>query len=150
MLRRNATALFCFMFVIFSAASLCGETFGWRGDGSGRFPDAKPPESWSKDTNIVWTAELPGRGFASPVLHDGRVYILSEPAELVCFDAAGGEQLWQATVGYIEALGEKKAAEIDSTHKRLDAKRKVVKDRYNALRKENPEAKGLDSLSETV
>ena len=33
---------------------------GWRGDGTGAFPGAKPPSEWSTSKNVQWKASMPG------------------------------------------------------------------------------------------
>ncbi|MBX9600320.1 MAG: PQQ-binding-like beta-propeller repeat protein [Bryobacteraceae bacterium] len=47
-----------------------------------RGPDANPtsanarlPEKWSKTENVEWAAEIPGRGWSSPVVTGGRVFV---------------------------------------------------------------------------
>jgi outer membrane protein assembly factor BamB len=47
-----------------------------------RGPDANPavpngrlPEKWSKTENVEWSAEIPGRGWSSPIVSGSRVFI---------------------------------------------------------------------------
>lgn len=64
--------------------------------------DAKLPTNWDiKDgTNVAWTAELPGRGPASPIVVDGRVIVTASSGaaqdrlHVLCFDEDSGKQLW--------------------------------------------------------
>ena len=44
------------------------------GDGVARTGTAVPTQ-WSPDANIAWRTELPGNGWSSPVVADGRVYL---------------------------------------------------------------------------
>ena len=80
-MRLCATAAFvCVMTVAFGATH--GETDqywpSWRGPRStGVAPDADPPLEWSERTNVRWKVEVPGRGSASPIVWDDRVYVLS-------------------------------------------------------------------------
>ena len=37
--------------------------------------DARLPERWSKTENVEWTAEIPGRGWSSPVVSGERVFL---------------------------------------------------------------------------
>ena len=75
---------------------------GWRGDGSGRFPGATPPASWERrkagngyaTRNILWAAPLPNNGVASPIIVGNRIYVTTEPSDLVCLDKASGRILW--------------------------------------------------------
>jgi hypothetical protein len=69
---------------------------GWRGDGSGRYLAASPAVQWSKEKNILWSADV-GRGHSSPVVAHERVFITAEPATLICLHAATGKQLWRKT-----------------------------------------------------
>ena len=45
---------------------------GWRGDGTGRYPGATPPVTWSRTDaekkNIVWETKLPCYSWATPIL----------------------------------------------------------------------------------
>ncbi len=125
-------------------------TTGWRGDGSGRFPDTQPPTVWSKhSSNIVWKTET-GRGYSSPVIckhpAGSRLFVTSEPAEVLCIAATDGAVLWQQTVGYAAALGEAKAKRIEETHAAFDVEKREVNKQYGLLRKENPDSPKLESL----
>ncbi|MHB1035545.1 MAG: outer membrane protein assembly factor BamB family protein [Pirellulales bacterium] len=67
---------------------------GWRGDGSGRYPAARPAIKWSATENVRWKAEV-GAGHSSPIIVGGRVLVAAEPDVLLCLDAATGKQLWR-------------------------------------------------------
>lgn len=69
--------------------------FGWRGDGSGRFPDATPPLERTAD-NLRWNAKV-GASYSSPVLSGKYIFIVSEPNLLICIDCADGRERWRAT-----------------------------------------------------
>ena len=50
----------------------------WRGPtSSGVAPAANPPIEWSETTNIRWKVEVPGRGSASPIVWEDRVFVLT-------------------------------------------------------------------------
>jgi outer membrane protein assembly factor BamB len=55
----------------------------WRGpNGTGVAPGATPPVEWSEGKNVRWKVEIPGRGSASPIVWQDRVYVLTAiPAE---------------------------------------------------------------------
>src|SRR5688572_16067591 len=38
-------------------------------------PGGKVPERWSKTENVEWMAEIPGRGWSSPVVSGGKVFL---------------------------------------------------------------------------
>jgi outer membrane protein assembly factor BamB len=60
------------------------------------------PVSWSASKNIAWKTPVPGRGWSSPVLANGKVFLTaatgtdSGPVSLyaVCFDAGTGKPVW--------------------------------------------------------
>jgi outer membrane protein assembly factor BamB len=64
------------------------------------------PLEWSSTKNVKWKTEIPGRGWSSPVLSRGRVYLTtaisreSEPISLraLAVDASNGEILWNVEV----------------------------------------------------
>jgi outer membrane protein assembly factor BamB len=72
--------------------------FGWRGDGSGRFPDAAPPTEWAPARNVRWCATV-GKGYASPIVVGDRVVVASEPGVLLGLDRADGKEKWRIAVG---------------------------------------------------
>jgi outer membrane protein assembly factor BamB len=93
------------------APGLAGETVcGWRGDGTGRFPDANPPVEWAEKKNVLWTVEAGPNRYSSPIGIGGKLFVVAEPALLVCVDAKDGKTLWSKENGFdqlpakIEAL----------------------------------------------
>ena len=53
-----------------------------------RGPDANPavakgslPEKWSKTENVEWMAEIPGRGWSSPIVNGRRVFLTTVTTE---------------------------------------------------------------------
>jgi outer membrane protein assembly factor BamB len=66
------------------------------------------PAEWSEAKNVAWKAAIPGKGWSSPALADGRMYLTSavpakeESGELslraLCVDAASGKLLWNTEV----------------------------------------------------
>ena len=69
--------------VIFSAGGSADEADKrfwptWRGpNSSGVAPKGNPPTEWSETTNIRWKVEVPGRGSASPIVWENRVFVLT-------------------------------------------------------------------------
>ncbi|MEX2214060.1 MAG: hypothetical protein WD768_08035, partial [Phycisphaeraceae bacterium] len=50
----------------------------WRGPGNdGIAPQADPPLEWSESKNIKWKIAVPGKGHASPIVWEDRVYVLT-------------------------------------------------------------------------
>ena len=71
-----------------------GDVVGWRGDGSGSFPDATPPTEWSKTENVVWKTPMPAHSNASPVIVGDRILVCADPDTLICVNKADGKVLW--------------------------------------------------------
>ncbi|HXX93547.1 MAG TPA: PQQ-binding-like beta-propeller repeat protein, partial [Planctomycetota bacterium] len=92
---------------------------GWRGDGTGRYPGATPPTSWERKKSgagyavrgILWAAALPNKGVSTPIIVGNRVFVTTEPADLVCLDKQTGSILWIRSNPTFESLSadEKKA-----------------------------------------
>jgi len=73
------------------------QPFGWRGDGTGRFPGATPPTEWSPTKNIRWSAKV-GKSYSSPVLTDQLVIVTSEPNLVIALDRSSGREKWRLAV----------------------------------------------------
>lgn len=66
------------------------------------------PTEWSEEKNVKWKVELPSKANGSPIVSNGRVFLLSgnesgSERSTFCFDRATGEQLWVQTVSGPEA-----------------------------------------------
>jgi outer membrane protein assembly factor BamB len=97
---------------LLSAATLaCAGETEWpqfRGPGGQGISLAKNvPIEWDATKSVAWNVELPGRGWSSPVLSKGRIYVtaaLADPASsettlrAQCCDAADGRLLWDVEV----------------------------------------------------
>lgn len=76
----------------------------WRGenmDGIARGPAA--PLRWSNTENILWAAELPGRGHSSPILVGSRIFLttadeVKRSQSVVCLSRKTGNPLWTTQV----------------------------------------------------
>ena len=75
--------------------------------GQGISAAVKVPVEWNATTHIAWKVEVPGRGWSSPVLSKGKLYLTTaiggeSGAELklhaLCLDAASGQTLWDTEV----------------------------------------------------
>jgi outer membrane protein assembly factor BamB len=78
---------------------------GERGDWTGLFPGAKGVAlAWDHRTgkNIAWKCRLPGWSNSSPIVVGDKVFVGSEPDELLCIDARSGKLLWRKSV-FIDA-----------------------------------------------
>ncbi len=73
---------------------------------------AEPKNAQFQEQNIRWTTLLPASaGYGASVAADGKLFLLSEPADLVCVDQASGKILWVRSNNYDELVTdeEKKA-----------------------------------------
>ena len=86
----SVVSLFCAHVLAAEAVA----TFGWRGDGTGRFADATPPLRWSATNNVKWSVRV-GAGYASPVLTEKLVLVAAEPNLLVAVERATGRIAWK-------------------------------------------------------
>ncbi len=85
---------------------------GWRGDGTGRYPAATPPLTWSRTKNgaayatknFVWSAPLPNAGVSSPVIVGDKIFLTTEVFDLVCLDKTSGKVLWIRSCPEFEGL----------------------------------------------
>ena len=75
----------------------------WRGPlASGVAPHGDPPTEWSEDRNVRWKVPIPGKGSASPIVWDDRIFVLTAvPATdaqqftIVAINREDGSVLWQ-------------------------------------------------------
>ncbi len=89
---------------------------GWRGDGTGRYPGAIPPTTWSRRRNgmgyatqgILWMTPLPGTGVSSPIVVGPRIFVTTEVADLVCLEKSSGRVLWIRSNMEFEGVSEEK------------------------------------------
>lgn len=82
--------------------------FQFRGnEGRGVASNANPPIHWSETENIRWRRPVPGSGWSSPVVLDGKLYltcaILNEAKQpdslqVLCYKVASGNLLWSKDV----------------------------------------------------
>jgi outer membrane protein assembly factor BamB len=69
------------------------------------------PTTWNETTNVAWKTEIPGKGWSSPVLAAGKLYVTTavpqDPGSAsggdvslraMCLDAASGAVLWDQEV----------------------------------------------------
>lgn len=67
-------------------------------NGTGISKTAKPPLSWSETENVAWKTPIAGRGWSSPVVEDGRVWLTTASEDglsmsVICVDAKTGKVL---------------------------------------------------------
>ena len=52
------------------------------------------PDLHYDTTNIAWTRPMPGPSYAMPLIVGGRIFVTSEPSDLLCLDKLTGKPLW--------------------------------------------------------
>lgn len=102
-------ARFVFLFFVFFLNSAHADWPQFRGpSGQGIVPDNQQlPITWSTTKNVKWKVSIPGKGWSSPVVCGGKIFLTTAIAtgsvgdyELVaiCLDAKTGKTLWQTNV----------------------------------------------------
>ncbi len=78
--------------------------------------EAAPDKAQYDEKNITWRTMLPaGDGFGGPIVVAGKVFLLSEPSDLVCLDERTGRILWVRSNNYDElATDAEKKAHLDT------------------------------------
>lgn len=104
----NLKPLFVFLALVFGPInSAMSENWPqWRGPrGDGTSGEQVVPVRWDAETgeNIVWKAELPGKGHSSPIVWDDRIFVTTcveddQQRALICLDTQTGRQLWRTDV----------------------------------------------------
>jgi len=111
------------------------DPIGWRTDGNGLYKNVTPPTRWAEDKNVLWKTKLPGRSQGSPILVGERIFVVADPAELICVNAADGAILWRRSNALEDLYGADKAKEITAEYVRLRAEKRN-------LEREHSQAKG--------
>lgn len=65
-----------------------------------------PPVEWGPDKNVAWKRAVPGKGWSTPVVRDGRVYLTTavpqgdadQSLRVLAFDTRTGEPAWDTEV----------------------------------------------------
>jgi RNA polymerase sigma-70 factor (ECF subfamily) len=94
-----------------TAAWPVGKVVGWRGDGTGRYPDANPPTTWSRTEkgekkNIAWETKMPCYTWSTPIIVGDKIFTRSEPYDLICLDKMTGKILWIRSLPPVIALSD--------------------------------------------
>ena len=100
-----------FVISLVSSLSLAADWPQFRGPlGNGVSTEKNLPVEWNESKNIAWKSDVPGKGWSSPALVKGRLYMttavvaegkLSQQA--LCLDAKDGKPLWNTEIFSQEA-----------------------------------------------
>jgi len=66
-------------------------------------PGQTPPLRWGLHENVLWKADIPGRGHSSPCLWGDRIFLTTaddqaQVQSMLCYDRATGQKCWQTEV----------------------------------------------------
>jgi outer membrane protein assembly factor BamB len=97
---RLALSLLLFALTRSGAVTQADEWPQFRGpSGQGHSAESGLPIAWSESRNVMWKTPVPGRGWSSPVVAGGRVWVTTSVNEkgaslrAVAFDAASGREV---------------------------------------------------------
>lgn len=105
---RIATILSCTLLILTTAYADNWPEF--RGPtGQGLVEAGQLPTEWSPTKNVAWKQAIPGSGWSSPIVQDGRLYLTTavpksdgkkpdQSLQALCLDAKTGKLLWQKEV----------------------------------------------------
>ena len=101
----------CLLLLLLSPLPLSAEDWPqFRGPGGqGHSAEKNLPSSWSATENVAWKRTVPGKGWSSPSLSRGRIYLTSAvprdsgaagdvSLQAMCFDAKTGASVWETEV----------------------------------------------------
>lgn len=122
----------------FAAESSTNIMIGFRYDGTGVFPpDCNPPTEFDGITgkNLKWKVPLPNHGNGSPIVVNGKVFVVCaagwpegvDCATLLCFDAETGKELWRREMDEFATFPPERAAKA----------REIRKEYYSRIRRLN-------------
>lgn len=110
---------------------------GWRNDGTGHYPEAKPPVEWSQTVsngvvtskNIAWRVRIPSHGASSPIVVGDRIFITgggdtgTAPMDVMCLNRHDGRLLWMKSLTYYDTISAADKTNLLSLRLELDAAR---------------------------
>jgi outer membrane protein assembly factor BamB len=120
--------MICLRSILFASALSAASLFAadwpaWRGPtGDGHAtPGQTLPVKWSEDENLLWKAEVRGRGHGSPIVVGDQVLLATADVEteeqlVLSFDRATGKSRWETVVhqGHLNTKGHKISSQASS------------------------------------
>jgi len=134
-IKKTVSYLFCvgaFMTLFLLCSSQAEDWTMFRGPrGNGISDEKDVPLKWSAEDNVKWKVKLPAPGNGSPIVSNGRVFLVSANKEgtkrsLLCFDRKTGKQLWEQTVSFGKDMPTHKTNPFGSSTPATDGKKIVV------------------------
>ena len=99
-----------FVCLTFSSVSFAADWLQFRGpNANGVTNDSVVPANWSADENLRWQTDIPGAGWSSPIVINGKLFVTTAITdgpqnaasdyrwEVLCLDAKTGKVLWTKT-----------------------------------------------------
>ena len=103
------------LFLLIAPAATCAADWPqFRGPAAdGHSPAKNVPVKWNQTDNVAWKSEIPGRGWSSPVMQNGRIFLTTavvtdgsdesnakadRSLRTLCLDASNGRILWDVEV----------------------------------------------------
>ncbi|HEY0548856.1 MAG TPA: PQQ-binding-like beta-propeller repeat protein [Verrucomicrobiae bacterium] len=72
-------------------------------NGQGHSSETGAPLNWSTNSHLAWKTEIPGEGWSSPIVCNGRIFLTSAlengtKCHVICIDAKSGAIIWSKHV----------------------------------------------------
>jgi outer membrane protein assembly factor BamB len=99
---------------LFSASAWAQTTVGWRGDGTGVSTSDHPPLSWSTNGNVVWATSMPARSNSLPVIVGDKLFVCSEPFDLLCLQLRDGKILWRRSNAFRDVTDDRQWSRVEA------------------------------------
>jgi outer membrane protein assembly factor BamB len=99
--------LLAFSVVALSSSARAGDWPEFRGPTGQGHAEGRLPTEWTATKNVTWKQAIPGTGWSSPVIQDGRIYLTTavltegsadQSLRALCLDAKTGKVLWDVEV----------------------------------------------------
>src|SRR5438034_11564093 len=108
-MRHTCALAFVIAAYVCAAPARAGDWQQFRGPtGDGHYVGPALPTEWGPEKNVVWKTAIPGRGWSSPIVWKGRVYLTTAveqggrySLQAVAVNAADGKIVWQRE-GFVE------------------------------------------------
>lgn len=100
----RTTILMLFISILFHALLIAENWPRFRGPtGQGISSEKNLPVSWNQSDGILWKTEIPGKGYSSPIVFDGKVFLTTAldsglSCRILCIDLQSGTILWNTEV----------------------------------------------------
>ena len=120
-----ATLLSCWLTLTHSQAADWPE---FRGpDGAGHADSQRLPVHWDNTSNVVWKTKIPGKGWSSPIIYRGQIFLTTAVAtseqqespeqslRTLCLDPSSGEIVWDAEVFRVP-VGTRSSSHTKNSH----------------------------------